>query len=124
MGNEYLRAFVIGSSWLIFLPYFFVVSRFKKEHFNFSYTPYTFLAPVSLGLMNVISLFIAKHFNLSRRNRFLLISILAPTFVLASVIYFKVYNYTQEDWIIHIVSIYLFYFIVWNLIAYNLDKYV
>jgi hypothetical protein len=124
MGNEYLRAFVIGSSCLVFLPYFFVVSRFKKEKFNYNYNSYTFTAPITLGLMNVISLFIANKFDLSKRNRFLLISILAPTFVLVSVIYFKIYNYTRKEWIRHIVSIYVFYFIVWNLIAYNLDKYV
>ena len=124
MSNDYLRAFVIGSSCLIFLPYFFVVSRFKKEKFNYNYTSYTLTAPIALGLMNVTSLFIAKQFNLSTRNRFLLISLLAPTLVLSTVILLKVYNYTQKEWIEHTVLIYIFYFIVWNLIAYNLDKYV
>jgi hypothetical protein len=124
MVNEYLRAFIIGSSCLIFLPYFFVVSRFKKEKFNYDYKSYTFTAPIALGLINVASLLLANHYELSKRNRFLLISILAPTFVLASVIYYKIYNYTKKEWIRHSVSIYIFYFIVWNLIAYNLDKYI
>ena len=93
MSNEYLRAFVIGSSCFVFLPYFFCVSRFKKEDFNFIYKPYTFLAPPALGLMNVTSLFLAKQFNLSKENRFLLISILAPTLVLATIILLKIcYN--------------------------------
>jgi ATP/ADP translocase len=85
---------------------------------------YTFLAPVALGLMNVISLFLAKQLNLSRENRFLLISILAPTGVLAVIILFKMYNYTREKLAIHIVSLYIFYFVIWNLVVYNLDKYV
>ena len=124
MNNDYLRAFVIGSSCFVFLPYFFCVSRFKKEDFNFSYKPYTFLAPISLGLINVLSLFLAKQFNLSKENRFVLISILAPTLVLATIILFKVYNYTRQKWASHIVSLYIFYFIIWNLFVYNLDKYV
>ena len=124
MSNEYLRAFVIGSSCLIFLPYFFVVSHFKKKYVNYNYMSYTFLAPVALGLMNVISLFLAKQLNLSRENRFLLISILAPTGVLAVIILFKMYNYTREKLAIHIVSLYIFYFVIWNLVVYNLDKYV
>jgi hypothetical protein len=124
MINEYVRAFVIGSSCLVFLPFFFCVSRFKKSFFNFSYKPYTFLAPVSLGLMNVLSLFLAKTFNLSSKNRFLLISILGPTFITAVIILFKIYNYDRKNWVCHIVEVYLFYFIIWNLIAYNLDKYV
>jgi len=124
MGNDYLRAFVIGSSCLVFLPYFFAVSRFKKEDFNFSYKPYTFLAPVALGLINVISLFFANQFDLSKENRFLLISIIAPTIVLATIILLKIYNYTRKEWASHIVSLYIFYFIIWNLFVYNLDKYV
>ena len=124
MSNEYLRAFVIGSSCLVFLPYFWCVSHFKKEDFNFSYIPYTFLAPVALGLMNMLSLFLAKQFNLSKKNRFLLISILGPTFIASVIIFLKIYNYTRKEWASHLVSLYVFYFIIWNLIVYNLDKYV
>jgi hypothetical protein len=74
--------------------------------------------------MNVLSLFLAKKFNLSSKNRFLLISILGPTFITAVIILFKIYNYDRKNWVCHIVEVYLFYFIIWNLIAYNLDKYV
>jgi hypothetical protein len=124
MGNEYLRAFVIGSSFLVFLPYFFVVSHFKKSYFNFNYKFYTFLAPIVLGLMNVVSLFIANQFNLSKKNRYLLISILAPTLVMITVTFFNVYTYTFQRRISHYVQLYLLYFIVWNFVVFNLDKYV
>jgi hypothetical protein len=124
MGNEYLRAFVIGSSFLVFLPYFFVVSRYKKSDFNYNYTSYTFLAPVVLGLMNVASLIIANQFNLSKRYRYLLVSILAPTLVMITVTVFKVYNYTFHGKISYCVQLYLLYFIVWNFVVFNLDKYV
>ena len=63
MINQYLRAFVIGSSCLVFLPYFYVVSHFTKEKFNFDYMTYTFLAPPSLGLMNMISLFMEFSYS-------------------------------------------------------------
>ena len=124
MSNEYLRAFVIGSSFLVFLPYFFAVSRFKKSYFNYDYKLYTFLAPISLGLMNVASLFISKQFNLSKRYRYLLISILAPTLVMITVTVFNVYNYTLTRRISHYIQLYLLYFIVWNFVVFNLDKYV
>lgn len=124
MKNEYIRAFVIGSSFLVFLPYFFAVSRFNPKDFNFSYVLYTFLAPVCLGLMNVFSLFIKNKFNLSNENRFLFISLLAPTLVLLTVMFFKIYNYTKKRWISHSVKVYLLYFCVWNFVVYNLDKYV
>jgi hypothetical protein len=124
MTNEYLRAFVIGSSFPVFLPFFYSVSRFEKEKFNFNYEAYTFLAPPSLGFMNVVSLFLANQLNINKKLRFLLTSLIAPTMVLFTVIFFNIYNYTIEDWVSHIVQMYLVYFIVVNVIIYNLDKYV
>lgn len=124
MSNEYLRAFVIGSCCLVFLPYFYVVSRFNSKKINFDYKLYTFLAPISLGLMNLASLLIAQLFGLSHDNRFLIMSIIAPTLVATTIILFKIYNYTKEEWIIHIVNLYIFYFIIFNFILNNLDKYV
>jgi hypothetical protein len=124
MLNEYLRAFVIGSSFPVFVPFFYSVSRFEKEKFNFNYEAYTFLAPPSLGFMNVVSLFLANQLNINKKLRFLLTSLIAPTLVLFTVIFFNIYNYTFEDWVSHIVQLYLLYFIVVNVIIYNLDKYV
>jgi hypothetical protein len=124
MTNEYLRAFVIGSSFLVFLPFFYSVYNFKKEKFNFSYDIYTFLAPPALGIMNVISLLIANKFNISKKNRFLLTSFIAPTLVLLTVVFLNIYNYTFEEWVSHTVQLYLLYFIVVNVIIYNLDKYI
>ena len=115
MWNEYLRAFVIGSSFLVFLPFFNAVSHFKKELFNYDYTSYTFTAPLILGVMNMFSLLLAKLFNLSKRIRFLVISLLAPTVVLIYVYFWKVYNYTtKEQWFEHIWKLYLIYFIAFN----------
>ena len=94
MSNEYLRSFVIGSSCLVFLPYFYIVSNFDPRQFNFDYTLYTYFAPIALGIMNLISLLLAKKFNISTKNRFLYTSIIAPTMVLFTVIYFNIYNYT------------------------------
>jgi hypothetical protein len=124
MTNKYLRSFVIGSSCLVFFPYFYAVSNFDPNKFNYDYKWYTFLAPIGLGLMNMISLIAAEKWGLSSRNRFLYTSIIAPTLVLSAVILFKVYNYTAEDWVSHIIGMYLLYFVVLNFVLYYLDKYV
>jgi hypothetical protein len=124
MSNGYLRAFVIGSSVFVFLPFFLAVSQFKKTYFNFDYVYYSFLAPIALGFMNVFSLFIADTFQLSKVIRYLFISLLAPTLVLFTIVIFKIYNYTKKQWVNHIIKLYLFYFVIWNLIVYNLDKYI
>ena len=122
--NEYLRAFIIGSSYPVFFLYFLAVSRFKREYFNFDYTRYTFIAPPVLGLMNVVSLYIAKWFHISKELRFFLMSLLAPTIVLSVVVFLKIYNYNKQQWFSHIIKLYLLYFVVFNGIIYTLDKYV
>jgi hypothetical protein len=123
MINPYLRAFVIGSSVLVFLPYFLVVKSMVTK--NYSYDDYTLLAPIGLGVFNVLSLVLANKLNLSRKNRFLMISVLAPTFVTFFIYFIKAYNYTTvNQWFNHIWKLYLFYFIVFNFVVYYLDKHI
>ena len=125
MPNQYLRAFVIGSSFFVFIPYFIAVRSFDKNLVNYSYENYTLYAPIGLGLYNVLSLYIANKFNLTKKNRLFLISILAPTLVALTVYFLKAYNYTTLDqWFNHIWKLYLLYFVVFNLIVYYLDKHV
>lgn len=120
--NEYLRAFVIGSCFFIFFPYFFIVHFYLRE--KVAYVPYTFYAPVALGLFNVLSLLIAKRFQLSREQRYMTIGVIAPTLVALTVYTFNVYDYNTYGWISHIVQLYVFYALMFNVVVYLLDKYV
>jgi len=124
--NLYLRAFVIGSSFFVFIPYFFIVSSFDKKDINFSYKYYTFIVPLSLGLYNVLSLYLSKIFKLNQKLRFFIISLLAPTLVAITVYILKIYNNlnTFSDWFNYLWKLYLLYFIVFNFDVYLLDKYV
>jgi hypothetical protein len=124
MHHEYLRAFVIGSSFLVFIPFFFIVLQFNPKKMNYQYSSYTFIAPFVLGLFNVFSLFIARLFHLSRRFRYLLISLLAPTVVVCTILFMKLYNFTKTEWYSYIWKLYLFYFVLFNINVYLLDKYV
>ena len=120
--NEYLRAFIIGSSFLVILPYFFVVSFLDKY---VSYVQYTFYAPVMLGLFNVLSLLIAKRFNMNREERYMTAGIVAPSIVALTVYTFNVYyDYTPYIWTRHLSLLYSLYFLVFNVIMYLLDKHM
>jgi hypothetical protein len=122
MINPYLRAFVIGSSVFVFFPYFIIVRSSLNK--TYSYDDYTLLAPFGLGFLNVSSLILANYFNLTKKYRFLLISILAPTLVAIFTHVIGAYNYTNiNQWLNHIWKLYLLYFIVFNFVVYYLDKY-
>lgn len=125
MRNQYLRAFVIGSSFFVFIPYFLGVRYLSEQKLsNYSYENYTLYAPIGLGLYNVISLYIANKFNLTKRNSLFLLSILAPTLVAIGVYTRKSYNYTANQWFAHIWMLYLLYFLVFNFVFYYLDKHI
>jgi hypothetical protein len=125
MSDEYLRAFVIGSSFLIFSPFLFLFTKFiKPKEVSYSYLTYSFVAHLSLGIMNVFSLYLQKIYHLSRENRFLITSLFAPTFVLSFVLFLKLYYFTYpEKWILYIIGLYFMYFFTWNFTMYYLDKY-
>lgn len=119
--GEYLRAFVIGSSFYVFFLFFFFVSQFDPKKFHYSYKKYTFLAPVGLGIMNMIALWISRIWNLSHRMKYFVASLLAPACVIAYVYISKTYTYTKKEWIMHIVGIFILYSFVCNIILYELD---
>jgi len=126
MKNEYVRAFVIGSSCFVFFPYFWAVSSMKKSERNYDYIPYSFEAPLFLGCMNVLSLMIAKQFHISNSKRYLLTSIIVPTLVAIFVgFFYKAYNFTTtQEWMQYIIILYVLYFIAFNVIIALLDRYV
>ena len=126
MNNQYLRAFVIGSSFFVFIPYFWIASSLDKKNLNYSYKFYSFLAPIALGLFNVLSLYLAKIFKFSKKLRFFTISLIAPTLVGLFVYLFNLYNNLNNfsNWFNYLLKLYLLYFIVFNFDVYLLDKYI
>lgn len=96
---EYLKSFVIGSSYLVFVPFFLVVSQIDPTDMNYTYMTYTFVAPLYFGLMNMLSLFIQKTFSLTLNMRYLIISIISATIVSLLAVLFRTYNYTGLQWL-------------------------
>jgi hypothetical protein len=121
---EYLRAFVIGSSFLVFLPHFIAVANLDESKINYTYKQYTFVAPLYYGLMNMLSLFIALQLSLSPRQRYILIGTISPLIVISFSYLMKTYGYKGNEWLQYGVGLFLKHFLIWNIIVYLLDKYV
>lgn len=122
--SEYLRAFVIGSSYLVFFPHFLAVGMSDNKQLNYSYKEYTFVAPVYLGLINMISLYFANIYNLSRRMRYVIFGSISPILVSSFSLIFQTYNYTNERWIIYVIGLFIKHFLIFNIIIFSLDKYI
>ena len=119
---EYLRAFVLGSSFLVFFPHFAAVANLDERKLNYTYKEYTFVAPVYYGLMNMVSLYLALLFQLSDRHRYILIGSISPIIVISFSYFFKTYDYKGIEWAKYGIGLFIKHFLIWNLIVYYLNK--
>ena len=61
---KYLKQFVIGSSYLVFLPFYYAVHNYQPKK-TYDYYKYTLVAPVWFGVWNVLSFIFAEYFNVT-----------------------------------------------------------
>ena len=118
---KYLKQFVVGSSAIVFFPFYYAVHNNRPQK-NYTYYKYTFLAPIWFGVWNIISLYFAKYFKLSTRTRFLLISLITYSIIITYSTYNKVYDFTEKEWYIYYLGMLILYLFVWNVIIYNIEK--
>jgi hypothetical protein len=124
MNTNYLRAFVIGACIITIFPHYYAVSQLDETKLNYTYKQYTFVAPVYYGLMNMISLYLALLFHLSRRQRYVLIGTVSPLIVTSFSYLFKTYDYQGKEWVHYGVGLFLKHFLIWNIVVYFLDIFV
>jgi hypothetical protein len=118
--NSYVKSFVIGSSFPCFILYFLAVKFCKNKNYRFE--DYVFIGPLFLGLMNMLSLYISKKYNLSLKKRMLGSSIFFSFFVFLFDYSTKQYQISKlQDWIAFYLMLFFIYFVVFNFIIYNLE---
>ena len=118
---KYLKELIIGSSFPVIVLFYYMVYNHQGDK-NYDYFSYTLAAPLWFALWNVISLMIAEKYNLSKRYRFFIVSILSLLSVYIIAQYF--YDKTREEWNFYYLQQFIKYMFVWNIIIYNLDKYI
>ena len=136
----YLRSFIIGSSAFASVPWMWSQALLRKEKnkVNYDYYTWSWQMPIRHGLWNIVSLIIAEYFNLSLRTRFIVITFLDWIITILSVKaldkfgYVEFlgergngpYNYNDKEWNEYYRTLLIKQIIWWNVIIYNLEKYV
>ena len=117
--NGYLKSFIIGSSWPVIILFLIVVARLKNK--NYRYDTYSMIAPVYLGLMNMLSLYLARRYNLSLRMRYVVIGLISPLIVIAIGMSLGSYNFTCREWQLYSMRLIVKHFLIFNVIVYLLE---
>lgn len=117
----YLKSFIIGSSWFVFVLFFISVMKISNKIKNYSYESYTIIAPLYLGLMNAFSLYLARTFNLTLRQRYILIGLISPIIVIIFARITNSYNFSPNQWYSYYLRITIKHFLIFNIIVYYLE---
>ena len=122
--KEYLKSFVIGSSWLCFILFFFAVNEYSKQKIiNYTYEGYTFKAPIALGLIAVVAKYIYLNYNLSQRWSLFITSIFSSVCVMIGITYFKSYKFTSNKrWLLQYLTILIGHSFIFTFIVHFLEK--
>ena len=120
--NNYFKAFIVGSSYPVFLLPFYLVSTINKEDKNFTYQSYTFIAPIYIATLNVISVYLMYILSLSNYQRYSLISIISAIIVCLFSTINKVYNYSSDQWIRYYIGIFIMHFILYFIIIQSIEN--
>lgn len=98
------------------------VSKFPANIKNFSYTNYTMVAPLALGIFNVIGYIIAKKFKLNRSERFILTGLAGTIGVGIFITIIGAYNFSsKKEQINYYIKPLIIYIFVFGVIINGLD---
>ena len=106
-----LKHFIIGSSLPVVILHYFLVYYNKRK--NYSYFSYTILAPLYLGLVNVISHIVFKKMNL---YNLILLSFISANFVFGLSYFTDKYDFNEKEWQIYYLRLHVLHFYLYNII--------
>ena len=123
---KYLKQFVVGSSYLAFVPLVFLLNKYEDhEIVNYDFNKYVLVAPLWWGVWNVISLIIAEYFGLNTNIRYILITSITSILIILYAKYNRVYNFKNNTQLAkYAIFIFISYIIIWNIIIKNLEKHM
>lgn len=119
---EYLKSFIIGSSLPVYLHFYLKVMSIDNNIKNFSYENYTIVAPLYLGLMNTLSLFIGNQLGWNVRKRLFYTSIISAIIVCIFARLTNSYNIEGKEWLIYYIQIMIRHLLTYNIIIYLLEQ--
>lgn len=121
MTVNYLKGFIIGSSFPVFALFLYNVSKMKN--INYSYENYSLLVPLYFGIMTCFILLLRNKTKMSLRLSVFTISILSSLFVSILITIIKAYNFTKiSRWIKQYLIITTLHLFTYNIIIFLLLK--
>ncbi len=130
MLKSILTAFLIGSSWLIFIVFFRAVYQYKQHNafrpnnciprlFQMEpYDWYTQTAPLYFGLMSILAILIHTFFGISVTTSYILMFIISVISISTAITFCQLYRFTPDRLIWQYFFILVYHFVAFNMMAF------
>jgi hypothetical protein len=114
--KHYTNKFFSATTPLTLIPLFILANSIKQRRFNI--VNYMLLAPIYLGLLNVIVYYL---FRLSDRYHYILITIISIicSYIIVSTI--DSYNFTEQQWKLYYKMMIIGHFLFWYVGVQNVE---
>ena len=120
--SEYIKAFVVGTSFIVVALFYLAVQNVNPKQRLYSYELYTIIAPLYFGVLNMVSLYVANKFELDNTMRYFIMSFVSPLIVIVASKLYNAYDYTENEWLKYRFTVFCLHFVIWNFIIYNLNN--
>lgn len=117
---SYLRAFIIGSSFFVFVPFFLKVQSIPKHERGYSYYTYSIIAPFYLGLMTAMALYLFPPSSYSLLQRYAYIGLISPMIVSSIAYFFNLYP-GKTNWSAYFIRLTLKHLFTFLVIVRSID---
>lgn len=124
--NDYLKAFITGSSLPAFALFFIGFYGNKKyistqncvtKMFNIEpYTFYTIAAPLYLGVMSMLAVLLNRWYKFSIRESFFVVSLISPMIVSFLITYCDIYTFSPGRLTEQYFRLLIYHSVIYNLV--------
>ncbi len=128
--NDILKAFISGTCFPIYLPFFWGFYRLKP-HYNIEnmksiinmkdpYHMYTILMPIYFGVMSILAILLSYYYKINIRLSFLIISIISTINISLFITQNNVFKFTDSRYKLQYFYLLIFHFITYNILIANI----
>lgn len=134
LTKQMSKAFIIGSSIIaiimMYIGFFGYQGKLNPNNClekNFNVNPfmtYAIVAPIYLGVMSSIAIFIKNKFNISTRKSFLIIGVISALIVSIAITVCHVYPFSRKRLVEQYLRLQIYHFFIYSVIISNLYIYL
>lgn len=135
MMRDIITAFIVGSSipasFIFFIGFHSLQDSINPVNCidtylenNDMYYLYTLLAPVYIGVMSAIAVYISNRFNLTTYQAFTIIALISATLVSFLITFCKIYDWTSEEYANQYFMLFFYHAVLYIIIIATIYQYI